>query len=1052
MLFIPNVQLPEYLIPHDFPAPQHSHDKPLNGTGFMMETNIPQSPIPPPIYLHRPLPKHVIAHTPPPAPTTSNYLEGNVKDLSCPRIDRVTYWREEATTKDLSFTSHFSALGPTEKYVTFEPDEGGWNNIRLQMEIVLVFAAVTGRTLVLPPDQGMYLLNKGKGRQNSHHFSDFFPFDRIKRDRIVKVITMDEFLAREAITGNLKVTDKSWASVYNVGGVKSIDPVNSTNSQPVGTVLFPPDGRRTFDTNVRKQKRALWTYLRNAAACPKWQPFKHFVVFPSNKGRTGEEYVYLNDSKKEIERLNYFAGDRQPVIFDASWQNERVIHFISVPGQNFRLMTNFYTFLYFENEWVDKYYKRVVRDYLRYKDYVFCKASIVVERLMRITDGHGYSAFQIRRGELQYKEVKIPADKLLENVGKFIPKGQVIYIATDERNKTFFDPLKTRFPRIYFLDDFSDDIGMKEINPNYMGMIDQIVCTRGQIFIGTWFSTFSAYITRLRGYLGHPDTSVWYGDMKHRDRFQKPEIPKFPYYMREWKEGYEDIDDETDASLTPLYPFPAKVSTGLVDEVVHPNTCSRVDRVTYWREEATTKDLSFTSHFSALGPTEKYVTFEPDEGGWNNIRLQMEIVLVFAAVTGRTLVLPPDQGMYLLNKGKGRQNSHHFSDFFPFDRIKRDRIVKVITMDEFLAREAVTGNLKVTDKSWASVYNVGGVKSIDPVNSTNSQPVGTVLFPPDGRRTFDTNVRKQKRALWTYLRNAAACPKWQPFKHFVVFPSNKGRTGEEYVYLNDSKKEIERLNYFAGDRQPVIFDASWQNERVIHFISVPGQNFRLMTNFYTFLYFEDEWVDKYYKRVVRDYLRYKDYVFCKASIVVERLMRITDGHGYSAFQIRRGELQYKEVKIPADKLLENVGKFIPKGQVIYIATDERNKTFFDPLKTRFPRIYFLDDFSDDIGMKEINPNYMGMIDQIVCTRGQIFIGTWFSTFSAYITRLRGYLGHPDTSVWYGDMKHRDRFQKPEIPKFPYYMREWKEGYEDIDDETDASLTPLYPFPVHNHAK
>lgn len=47
----------------------------------------------------------------------------------------------------------------------------------------------------------------------------------------------------------------------------------------------------------------------------------------------------------------------------------------------------------------------------------------------------------------------------------------------------------------------------------------------------------------MRGYLGLPDTSVWFGDLKHRDRFQTYEVPKFPYYMREWREAWEDIDE-----------------------------------------------------------------------------------------------------------------------------------------------------------------------------------------------------------------------------------------------------------------------------------------------------------------------------------------------------------------------------------------------------------------------------------------------------------------------------------------------------------------------------
>jgi hypothetical protein len=45
------------------------------------------------------------------------------------------------------------------KYISFSPDRGGWNNIRMSMEIIFVIAAASGRTLVLPPEQPLYLLH-----------------------------------------------------------------------------------------------------------------------------------------------------------------------------------------------------------------------------------------------------------------------------------------------------------------------------------------------------------------------------------------------------------------------------------------------------------------------------------------------------------------------------------------------------------------------------------------------------------------------------------------------------------------------------------------------------------------------------------------------------------------------------------------------------------------------------------------------------------------------------------------------------------------------------
>lgn len=120
------------------------------------------------------------------------------------------------------------------------------------------------------------------------------------------------------------------------------------------------------------------------------------------------------------------------------------------------------------------------------------------------------------RGEFQYKEVKISAAELIENIGHLLPESQLIYIATDEKNKTFFNDFQPRFPNIRYLDDYYQHANLSNINPNFLGMIDQVVCAKGQYFVGTWFSTFTGYITRMRGYLGFHDYTVYYGDKKRR--------------------------------------------------------------------------------------------------------------------------------------------------------------------------------------------------------------------------------------------------------------------------------------------------------------------------------------------------------------------------------------------------------------------------------------------------------------------------------------------------------------------------------------------------------
>ena len=57
-------------------------------------------------------------------------------------------------------------------------------------------------------------------------------------------------------------------------------------------------------------------------------------------------------------------------------------------------------------------------------------------------------------------------------------------------------------------------------------MIDQLVASRGRIFFGCWFSTFTGYINRIRGYHSVKDKAPGY---------ENGELPTTYYYVTKGK-------------------------------------------------------------------------------------------------------------------------------------------------------------------------------------------------------------------------------------------------------------------------------------------------------------------------------------------------------------------------------------------------------------------------------------------------------------------------------------------------------------------------------------
>ena len=296
------------------------------------------------------------------------------KPPTCPHGQLLTYWRSP-TTEDKEFVHPFPGSDDQVgvKYLTFEPDVGGWNNIRMQMEIVLVLAITTGRTLVLPPEQHMYLMLAGKENQKSHSFADFFDFAVIGER--VKVVSMETFLEQEGLPGHLTRLD------------------NVTFER---TVEYPPENRTVFDNTKRSEKLLIWGYLRRVGASLGVKDgYKSFLTIPFSSGDTSMLSQEQRDGIDERRRM--FAAKREERVYDSSLQAEKLIHIASRPEVGERLLLHYYTFMFFENERVERLVHRFVRDYIHYVDSIICKAALIVNLLFKEGMGRGFSTFHVRR-------------------------------------------------------------------------------------------------------------------------------------------------------------------------------------------------------------------------------------------------------------------------------------------------------------------------------------------------------------------------------------------------------------------------------------------------------------------------------------------------------------------------------------------------------------------------------------------------------------------------------------------------------------------------------
>ena len=318
-------------------------------------------------------------------------------------------------------------------------------------------------------------------------------------------------------------------------------------------------------------------------------------------------------------------------------------------------------------------------------------------------------------------------------------------------------------------------------------------------------------------------------------------------------------------------------------------------------------------------------------------------------------------------------------------------------------------------------------------------------------------------ALWAFLKHSAVVPPWHPDHSFVAF-NHSADGGDATTRGGRGGVEAARAAFGAG-REPLYYEGSaYERAAVLHVPAEGGDgksNVRLLCHFYTFLQFADAARAREMRAWVRDHLHYVDEIFCVASRVVAELRRLAraagarDG-GFSTMHVRRGEFQYKNVKVDAHKIADAVRGVFRSSEVVYVATDEKNRSFFEPLRLSHAnagyRLVFMRDVAAAARLDGVEGNWLGMVDQIVASHGRTFFGTWFSTFSGYIVRMRGYLGHADnTTYYYAPPEKRLAMHVDTPPHFPYYMREWPTAWRELDGAEPPGPPPPPKPPAAAHA-
>ena len=375
----------------------------------------------------------------------------------------------------------------------------------------------------------------------------------------------------------------------------------------------------------------------------------------------------------------------------------------------------------------------------------------------------------------------------------------------------------------------------------------------------------------------------------------------------------------------------------------------------------------------------KYLSYQPPGGGWNNQRVAFENAVVLAKLLNRTLIvhpLAPHQEILRLKRKRKLSAGYEIYNMLPeVNLLPLSQVIDLKELSRLIPVKEVTSShveflKKYRHLRWHQVCHNGLVGIwVDTIpEKTEGEKLKLLQRHMETNLPIHRDLPLYRRICKTELKhygNTSSRPVWG------IWNELSNRT-EHMLYFSEGSLYIRALLFF--DKTTVLNTHAW----------------------------------------IMRYIRFAPDIRQRVAEVLEAM-----GHPFNALHVRRTD-HPSSVHMKQQNWLQqlNMRDAVNLTKTLYIATDEEDKTWFKPFSEAGYNLFFAEDFSDQLRLGNVKPvvtqDMLGLCEQLICAHADHFVGSYYSTFTMYIKRLRkqlfwknGILRKPYTSiVWAGTTDER----------------------------------------------